>query len=378
MVESRRLETDARIAKLRGDIGRPLEDIASARARPRPGQPRARNIETMAARIEALARGGRARTSRCTRARSSPGCSSTQGALGVTTATLAEAVAMAESGAPDVLVSKPRWSPRSRSRDSPRRHGSRGSRVVVDDAEVLAATGRVAVGAGVQLGLLVDVDVGLDRGGARSIEETLRLAELAAETDGVSFDGLMGYEGHCASEPDRSLRAAEAARAMSRLARGRYGLPRRGPRGRGRIGGRDRDVRDHRRRGRRHRGAGRFVRADGPLPRAAGGRVRVRAGRDVDGDRTPWGSSGARRRAQGRRHEPPTLEPPDPRATLAFVHEEHAGFRYTGEAPGSVGDRVHIVPGYAPTTVNLFGAYHVVEDGRVADVWPVLARHGDQ
>ena len=71
------------------------------------------------------------------------------------------------------------------------------------------------------------------------------------------------------------------------------------------------------------------------------------------------------------------LEPPDPRATLAFLHEEHAGFRYTGEAPGSVGDRVHIVPGYAPTTVNLFGAYHVVEDGRVADVWPVLARHGD-
>ena len=70
-------------------------------------------------------------------------------------------------------------------------------------------------------------------------------------------------------------------------------------------------------------------------------------------------------------------EPPDPRATLAFIHEEHAGFRYDGEAPGAVGDRVHIVPGYAPTTVNLFGAYHVVEDGRVVDVWPVLARHGD-
>ena len=56
MVESRRLETDARIAKLRGDIGRPLEDIATPALVLDPAIAR-RNIETMAARIEALPAG---------------------------------------------------------------------------------------------------------------------------------------------------------------------------------------------------------------------------------------------------------------------------------------------------------------------------------
>jgi D-serine deaminase-like pyridoxal phosphate-dependent protein len=70
------------------------------------------------------------------------------------------------------------------------------------------------------------------------------------------------------------------------------------------------------------------------------------------------------------------LKPPDPSSTLAFIHEEHVGFLYDAAPPHAIGDRMRIVPGYAPTTVNLFGAYHVVEDSRVVDVWPVLARHG--
>ena len=32
--------------------------------------------------------------------------------------------------------------------------------------------------------------------------------------------------------------------------------------------------------------------------------------------------------------------------------------------------------GYGPTTVNLYGRYHVIEGGVVTDIWPVMARHG--
>ena len=42
----------------------------------------------------------------------------------------------------------------------------------------------------------------------------------------------------------------------------------------------------------------------------------------------------------------------------------------------AVGDRVELMPGYAPTTVNFYDVYYVVADGRVVDVWPVLARYG--
>jgi D-serine deaminase-like pyridoxal phosphate-dependent protein len=62
---------------------------------------------------------------------------------------------------------------------------------------------------------------------------------------------------------------------------------------------------------------------------------------------------------------------------FAFIHEEHVGFRYPGGAPFRVGDRAAIVPAYAPTAVNLYGAFNVVEDGTVVDRWLVRARHGE-
>jgi D-serine deaminase-like pyridoxal phosphate-dependent protein len=68
---------------------------------------------------------------------------------------------------------------------------------------------------------------------------------------------------------------------------------------------------------------------------------------------------------------------PDGRGEFAFIHEEHLGFRFPDVAPYRVGDRAALIPTYAPTTVNLFGALQVAEAGQVVDVWPVLARHGD-
>jgi D-serine deaminase-like pyridoxal phosphate-dependent protein len=374
VVGSRRLETDPRVRKLLGDVGRPLEEIVTPALVLDPGVAR-RNIATMAERMAALPTSLRPHI----KVHKSAELARLQldaGALGVTTATVAEAVAMAEAGVPDVLVASAVVSPVAIARLAEAAHLAR-IRVVVDDAGVLAATGRAAVQAGVELGVLVDVDVGLDRGGARSTEEALRLAELATATGGVSFDGLMGYEGHCASEPDAALRAAEAARAMARLAevaeacRGAgldVSVISAGATGTFEVTGAAPGVTEVQ--------AGSYVLMDhfhAPLVDGFGFALTVMA--TVIGRHGDLLVLDAGRKSVETSLRP--LEPPDPRAALAFIHEEHVGFRYDGEAPGAVGDRVHIVPGYAPTTVNLFGAYHVVQDGRVADVWPVLARHGD-
>lgn len=32
--------------------------------------------------------------------------------------------------------------------------------------------------------------------------------------------------------------------------------------------------------------------------------------------------------------------------------------------------------GYAPTTVNLYEIYYVVDDDQIVDVWPIRARYG--
>jgi D-serine deaminase-like pyridoxal phosphate-dependent protein len=35
---------------------------------------------------------------------------------------------------------------------------------------------------------------------------------------------------------------------------------------------------------------------------------------------------------------------------------------------------VELVPGYAPSTINWYDAFHVVEDDMVVDIWPVIPR----
>jgi D-serine deaminase-like pyridoxal phosphate-dependent protein len=54
--------------------------------------------------------------------------------------------------------------------------------------------------------------------------------------------------------------------------------------------------------------------------------------------------------------------------------EEHGLFVATPDAGLDIGDVVELIPGYAPATVNWYDAYHVVEDDRVADIWPIIPR----
>ena len=54
--------------------------------------------------------------------------------------------------------------------------------------------------------------------------------------------------------------------------------------------------------------------------------------------------------------------------------EEHGIFEAAPDAGLQVGDVVELIPGYAPGTVNWYDAYHVVEDDRVVDIWPVVPR----
>jgi D-serine deaminase-like pyridoxal phosphate-dependent protein len=57
-----------------------------------------------------------------------------------------------------------------------------------------------------------------------------------------------------------------------------------------------------------------------------------------------------------------------------YFAEEHGVFDFAGTPTVDLGDRVEVVPGYGPSTVNLHDVFHVVEDGVVADLWPVVPR----
>jgi D-serine deaminase-like pyridoxal phosphate-dependent protein len=57
-----------------------------------------------------------------------------------------------------------------------------------------------------------------------------------------------------------------------------------------------------------------------------------------------------------------------------YFAEEHGLFDVDERCHLKLGDTVELIPGYAPSTVNLYDAYHVVENGTVVDIWPVVPR----
>jgi D-serine deaminase-like pyridoxal phosphate-dependent protein len=60
--------------------------------------------------------------------------------------------------------------------------------------------------------------------------------------------------------------------------------------------------------------------------------------------------------------------------TVFRFDEEHGIFAAPDGSSLRVGDAVALVPGYSPSTVNWYDAYHVVHDGVVADIWPIIPR----
>jgi D-serine deaminase-like pyridoxal phosphate-dependent protein len=54
--------------------------------------------------------------------------------------------------------------------------------------------------------------------------------------------------------------------------------------------------------------------------------------------------------------------------------EEHATYDADASCPLKVGDVVGFHLGYTPFAVNYFDAYHVIEDDKVVDIWPIMPR----
>src|SRR5262249_42091264 len=138
------------------------------------------------------------------------------GAIGLTTATVWEAGAVVAAGLDDLLIANEVVG------EAKIRHLAEIARtarvtVAVDHVRNAEALSAAAAGVGTKIGVLIDVDVGLGRCGARTEEEARILAKQVSRLPGIDLRGVMGYEGHCALEPDRGKRAAAVQTAMQRL-----------------------------------------------------------------------------------------------------------------------------------------------------------------
>ncbi len=90
-------------------------------------------------------------------------------------------------------------------------------RVCVDDASNVEDMGRAARAAGVTVGVLVEVDVGMGRCGVEPGRPALDLARLVRQQEGLRFDGLQGYDGHLQMLPDAAEQRRRCLEGLEKL-----------------------------------------------------------------------------------------------------------------------------------------------------------------
>jgi D-serine deaminase-like pyridoxal phosphate-dependent protein len=139
------------------------------------------------------------------------------GALGVTCATLGEAETMAAAGIGDILIANQVVGQHKVERLANLRQMA-DVKVAVDSEENVAVLGRAARARGVELGVVVEVDIGMGRAGVAPGEAALALSRSVHETPGLRYLGLMGWEGHTRAELDRAKRRPMIEGAVALLA----------------------------------------------------------------------------------------------------------------------------------------------------------------
>ncbi len=297
------------------------------------------------------------------------------GAIGVTCAKLDEAEVMLRAGVPSVLIANQVVGPFKTARAA--RLARLGELILsVDSAENVRELDAAAAREGQPLNVIIEVDVGMDRSGTRTPQETLELAKLIRGLPNLRFRGLMGYEGHAVMIPERDKRAEAARLANSKLV-------------------------SHAEYLRANRVEVEIVSAGGSgtweMAGSHPGITEVQMGSWVTMDAhykkiipefenaltvlcTVISRPSPERaildcgmKAITKDFELPVVK--DGGAEVISLSEEHCKLKLTSREL-AIGDRVELIPSHGCTTFNLHNELFVVKDNEVVDVWPVAARGG--
>jgi len=245
--------------------------------------------------------------------------------------------------------------------------------VAVDEVPNAAALSAAAVTAGSTLGIMVEVDTGMDRCGIDTAAGVLAAVRKITDLPALCFEGITGYEGHCSLTPDHDLRH-QRQRAAMKFFTGVAGL----------LEGSGIPC--------KIRSAGGI--ATWRWTAAYPGLTEIQAGTYVvmdnfhgrmvpDFEHSLTIQASVISRQSGKVIvDAGNKSVADPADVTMLGHdlevfrfdEEHGIFAAPGGSPLKVGDSVALVPGYSPSTVNWYDAYHVVEDDVVVDIWPIIPR----
>lgn len=306
------------------------------------------------------------------------------GAIGLTTATIAESELMSASGLKGVF-----WTRQPAGRNNLSRAVALSKKdptfmFVVDDAIVARQVEEAATAADARCNVVVDVYVGLVRQGVPSGSAALELAQKIASSKRLRLAGLMGYAGRASH-----TRGWEERRQKSRDDLGglletvdlcrKSGLPI-GLISGGSTGTYDIDAEN----GLTELQCGSYVFMD-TVYRKIGGKSDPGLFTDFGPALTVMTTVVSKRRANqctidaGNKA---SLRPTDEAKNMPWIKVENQGAEYgmlrwkEGAPDLSLGDRVELYPTNLDMSVNVYDRIYVARGEEIVDIWPVMGRSG--
>lgn len=139
------------------------------------------------------------------------------GADGICCAKLGEAEVLGAAGITGLLITSPVVTPSGIRRLVQLNDTVRGLAVVADHPANLEQLHAAMQGREKRLGVLIDIDIGQERTGVRTHEEALALARAISASKRLELVGVQGYAGHLMHVEDAAAREALVVDAMDRL-----------------------------------------------------------------------------------------------------------------------------------------------------------------
>ena len=90
-------------------------------------------------------------------------------------------------------------------------------KVIVDNEKNVAELSQAASARGVSIGIILDINVGMDRTGILPGDDVLKIGRLVHELPGLGFMGLMAWEGHTLTQRDPEIKKQEIIKCMTLL-----------------------------------------------------------------------------------------------------------------------------------------------------------------
>jgi len=302
------------------------------------------------------------------------------GALGIICAKPSEAQVMVDYGIPSVLIANEqgRLSKYERIAELNRR-----AEVITcaDNPVHVQMAASAGCAAGVDIPMLVSIDVGMDRTGAMPGKPAVDLAHLISRTPGVRFMGVMGYEGHLLTVWPLEEKDRQSREAMSRMIDTVRQIEAAGIEVRIVSGG----------------GSGTYMTSglvEGMTEIQAGGGCFLDRfyGEEchMDGEfeyaltvvstitsrpipERGIMDAGFKTMSDGESGRPRPIDRPG--ISLVYLSAEHGNLLLEPDAQGlAIGDRIEWIPGYSDTTTFLHNAFVGTRGDRVAAILPLLGR----